>query len=535
MATADAPTSRLAAAEAEIEAIRKISGIAGISVGVVHHGNTIYTHHFGTRDSSTQYPPDNDTLYGLGSCSKMFFAMVTAACVKEGKLDWNIPVKSYVPEMRTQSETVNTCANLVDLIAHRTGITGPFHLTFQGDGDHRPKQDFWTYLAKLRPAASFRGQWMYNSHGYSILGEILEKITERTLDDCLQHYVCHPLGLSRTTTSLDFEKTTNFAKPHAALSDGTPHQLASRQDFRGHFFEPAAGVYSTLNDMLAFTTSMVKAADSTGKPHAESSIPETDQLFSRHIPLMNPSLRERSYAMGWIRTQLPGVTGLMGDNLRILPLEDMPVIGQGMASRLAMYHQGATVGYFPSVYIFPETQSSVVVLTNSIALGDAADWVAQALIQSLFDDQQRVDWVALSHKTAAETLAKYDSMIKENTKRHEKAPSLPLTAYCGTYWDCAHIFSIVVETSLFTETALTIAFQGDKRHQFELRHLDDDTFEWTLTRDETAKRARYHMFDPIYFRMRFVRGAEENDDRFCGLEWRHDPNFKEPEVFNVDL
>jgi hypothetical protein len=100
------------------------------------------------------------------------------------------------------------------------------------------------------------------------------------------------------------------------------------------------------------------------------------------MPVPNPSFRERSYALGWIRTQLPGAVGVMGDNGRILPVPQLPVLGRGATPRLALFHQGATVGYFPSFYLFPETESAVVVLTSSIANCDAADWIAQVTIQN---------------------------------------------------------------------------------------------------------------------------------------------------------
>ncbi|KAK0721125.1 hypothetical protein B0H67DRAFT_486558 [Lasiosphaeris hirsuta] len=51
----------------------------------------------------------------------------------------------------------------------------------------------------------------------------------------------------------------------------------------------------------------------------------------------------------------------------------MPVAGQNSPSRLAVYHQGNLPGATSAVYLFPETQSGVVVLTNAYGLSDVAD------------------------------------------------------------------------------------------------------------------------------------------------------------------
>lgn len=96
-------------------------------------------------------------------------------------------------------------------------------------------------------------------------------------------------------------------------------------------------------------------------------------ILSSQIPIENPSLRERSYALGWIRTQLHGIVGMIGDNADYWPFEILPVLAAGSDSRLLICHQGATVGYYPSLPLFPETDFAIVVLTNTAALNDAAD------------------------------------------------------------------------------------------------------------------------------------------------------------------
>jgi len=265
--------------------------------------------------------------------------------------------------------------------------------------------------------------------------------------------------------------------------------------------------------------------DSIHLGEAEGPLKETDTLFSQHIPVLNPSFRERSYALGWIRTQLPGVTGVMGDNIRILGMDQLPVIGEGTESRLVLYHQGATVGYFPSLYQFPESRSGIVVLTNSIALGDQADWIAQCLAQVLFNDTKKIDWLALSEETKYRCLAKYTAMKDEIASKKKPGTARDLEEYVGDYWDSSGLFFIQVRRKPGGgDDTLEIAYQGLDEHAYDLRHYYDDVFEWTLTRDETAKRARYHMFGLDFFLMVF-RGEKVDE-----LAWHDDGNLPTPRI-----
>jgi len=153
--------ARLKANEGDIDRICQIAGIAGASIGVIHEGNVIYKRHHGFQNIATQEPASDDTLYGIGSCSKPFFAAVTAALVSEGKLQWDEPVKKHLPILETSSKVVTENANLIDLLGHRTGLTGAFYMTFQGNGDHLiHNKDFWPYLRTLQPAASLRERWV---------------------------------------------------------------------------------------------------------------------------------------------------------------------------------------------------------------------------------------------------------------------------------------------------------------------------------------------------------------------------------------
>jgi hypothetical protein len=64
--------------------------------------------------------------------------------------------------------------------------------------------------------------------------------------------------------------------------------------------------------------------------------------------------------------------GAMGCNPSLMP-DGMPIVGKGVPSRLVIYHQGSLPGALSAVALMPETETAIVVMSNSLALNDSPD------------------------------------------------------------------------------------------------------------------------------------------------------------------
>lgn len=206
--------------------------------------------------------------------------------------------------------------------------------------------------------------------------------------------------------------------------------------------------------------------------------------------------------MGWIRTQLPGVVGLQGDNAELFHKAELPILGQNSSPLMTYYHQGASMGYRSALYLFPETESVVVVLTNSQPLNDAADWISQLYVAALFGFENSADYVELARESRRRLLAKFDELASSIDKARESNPGgipRPMHVYVGRYYNDNGNFFIEIRKHSQKEGYFELAFQGRSTQVYELRHLRDDVFEWALDYDESAKRARSANWDPLYF------------------------------------
>ena len=108
-----------------------LSGMPGVSIGVLHHGDIVFCHNYGYRDTELREPTTTRTIYPIGSLSKAITALVYGPLVSDGILDWHSPIRNILPELRSTAQAVERPASAADLLAHRTGISGSETLYFR--------------------------------------------------------------------------------------------------------------------------------------------------------------------------------------------------------------------------------------------------------------------------------------------------------------------------------------------------------------------------------------------------------------------
>ncbi|KAK1750109.1 beta-lactamase/transpeptidase-like protein [Echria macrotheca] len=509
--------------------ICNISGVAGMSVGVVHHGEVIYTDNLGTRHVNRDEPswvPTSKTIYNIGSISKSFAAAAIGRLFHDSDhVDWYTPVEEILQDFQPADKRLRGLLATSDFMSHRSGLFGDLSLALQGDFEFLlPRQELVRTVGQLETIAPFRQSWHYNNWGYSVVGEIIEELSGRDFGDYLDETVIGPLNLSDTTSRPNFGDAHDFADAHFSLRDGTCYPAPRRYYFKDSLFEAAAGIYSNVDEMLQWGLAILRAEsnpDTSPLRHMQIST-----LVSNQIPLDNPSHDFRFYGMGWIRTQLPGVVGLQGDNPELLELHELPVLGAGGPSMLTYYHQSSAPGYYSAIFLFPETESVVVVMTNSMPLNDAADWIIQAYISALFNFPTTADYVELAERSGKSKLQKSDEVLKrmrEIRDNHPHDKPLPASTYVGTYVNSIKNFHIEI---LEGPTGpghpqdtrhLEMRFQGRESQRYQLRHLYGQVYEWAVDFDEAAKRGRAVIWDPEYFLVHFTLGADGS--RANALSW----------------
>lgn len=370
--------------------IRKIcheSSCSGLSLRVLHHGKVVHKADYGYRDVEAKTPPDSDTLYSINSMTKAMTAAAIGILVEDGLMRWDTPIYTILPEFGKNHGEVGKMITIVDLLSHRSGMISPDTFCFQDYNEMllQKGQEVKTFNYG-KPKGAFRDSYVYNNFGYAVARLVVEELSGMEFGSYLKTKIFDPLLLKRTTTS-DVTNESNVGKCYCVLENRELFPVPPPKVNTEKALEGFAGVKSTVNDLLRlYQVFMETCHDQIGQQSTStenSPFKQCATLIKAHSFMEGATLRENAYGLGWVRCQLPGVLGTQGINARLQM--DLPVTGGGGASRLCLYHEGLMPGSLTSVYTFPETMTAVVVLQSGVALNDCPNWVAQLLIETIFD------------------------------------------------------------------------------------------------------------------------------------------------------
>ncbi|KAI0025142.1 beta-lactamase/transpeptidase-like protein [Xylariomycetidae sp. FL0641] len=535
--------ARLLAARASIDQICQESGVPGASIGVIHNGEVIHTINHGVSTVKTGAPTTSKTVYGIGSVTKSFISAAIAQLVAEGHLSWQTPVKQILPELQHADPTINNSMTITDILSHRCGLGGfgAMNLAFQGDGNMLlPKNSLFRLFNEFPVMFPLRQGWEYFVWGYALAGAVIERVTQKSLQEYLKDAIFDPLGMNDTSFHPRDFPQGQLAGPHAGLADGSAHPLDQLQAFEGTFFEASGGLYSSLDDQLTWASATLRGIEKTqdpASPRDEPPLLKELPYITRAHATMAPPPHDHAYALGWARAQLPGAAGLLGDNAGLWDTDSQPLLGSRAQPMLMLYHQGATAGYYTSASLFPATRSAVVVLTNAIAPSDAADWLARTVIQALFGfDEEEKDYVALAREAQRRAVRQYAElgaaiagMRAAAAAAAEEEEEEGLRRYHGRYVNRSELFCIDICAHPNNSSTLTLKFQGRASQAYALRRLRGRVFEWSLAHDEAKRRGRYHDARVGMYLFEF---KVDGEGEVCALEWANDPARPDvPEVF----
>jgi CubicO group peptidase (beta-lactamase class C family) len=296
----------------------------------------------------TRQPTTVDSLFQIGSITKVWTATVVMQLIDEGRLTLDLPVIEVLPDLRLSDPEVARAVTVRHLLTHTSGIDGDV-FTDTGRGDDCLEQ----YVALLTDVAQNHPlgvTWSYCNSGYSLLGRIIEQLTGSTWDAALRARLFTPLGLDHTVTLPEEALLFGTAVGHVDPAQDGDLQLAPVWTLP-RSVGPAGLITARAADVLAFARMHLAgglAADGT-RVLSEAS---TTAMAAHQVDLPERHLLGDSWGLGWIRF------GWDGQRL----------IG----------HDGNTIGQAAFLRILPSQGLAVTLLTNG---GQARD-----LYDELFRD-----------------------------------------------------------------------------------------------------------------------------------------------------
>ena len=154
--------------------------VTGLSVGIIRDGQVVLAKGYGYRDVEQKLPVTPRTLMAIGSNTKSFTTVLMAMLADSGKLEWEKPVRDYLPDFQLWDAYATREMTPRDLVSHVSGLPRHDLLWY---GRNFTRAELYSRLRYLEPSTSFRGRLQYNNLMFMTAGVLTERLTGRSWDD----------------------------------------------------------------------------------------------------------------------------------------------------------------------------------------------------------------------------------------------------------------------------------------------------------------------------------------------------------------
>jgi CubicO group peptidase (beta-lactamase class C family) len=243
-------------------------GVPGASLAILD-GDEIAEAAYGVLNIRTGVEATPDSLFQIGSITKVWTATLVMQLVDEGRLDLDEPVVTYLPGFKVADAEVTRTVTTRHLLAHTSGIDGDLFLdTGRGDDAVSKYVDACASLGQNHPLGATMS---YCNSGYTVLGRLVEVLRDQTWDTVLRERLLAPLGLDSAGTLPEEALLHRAATGHITPPGGELQVTPQWGIYRSA--GPAGLIHATARQTLAFAQLHLAdgvAADGTRVLSAES-------------------------------------------------------------------------------------------------------------------------------------------------------------------------------------------------------------------------------------------------------------------------
>lgn len=434
--------------------------VPGMAVAIVKDGKVVLTKGHGVKKLGEPAKVDEDSLFGIGSNTKAFTTAALAMLVDEKKIAWDDPVQKYLPWFQLYDPYVTRELTIRDLLTHRSGLgLGAGDLMYFPHSTYT-RDEILRHMRYIKPATSFRSRYAYDNALYMAAGQIIPAVTGQSWDDFVRERIFKPLGMTTSNTSVTALPTAqDVAIPHTDI-DGklTPTDFGNIDNIA-----PAGSINSSVAEMAKWVQLQLNHGQIPGGARLFSEAQSREMWSGQTILPINPNppapvakLKPNfaEYALGW---------GL-----------------RDYAGHKTVGHSGGVLGYVTRVYLVPDQQLGVVVLTNAES-GEAFESVLMHIVD-YYLQQPPTDWIAANKQVRDKRVAdaKQTESKAATSRDANSRPSLPLARYAGGYTDAWYGPAAIRQEA----GKLVLSFDHSPTMVGELEPWQYDTFK-THWRDRT--------------------------------------------------
>lgn len=289
----------------------------------------------GVLSLSSRVDATTDSIFQIGSITKLWTATLVMQLTDDGLLDIDLPLRQYLPEFHIKDASAAESITTRQLLSHTAGFEGDI-FTDTGKNDDAIEK-LLRELVDVPQLFEPGEQFSYNNAGYSVLGRLVEVLRGKPYAACLKEHLFTPLGLSHAAADVGeailFRAAVGHIRPEpeAELVPAPIWSMSSSNAPAGSQLAMRA------RDLMTFARMQLNggvADDGTVVLSPESAA----AMRERQVELPDLGLLGNAWGLGWEIYDTPG-----GE-----------IIG----------HDGSTIGQNAFLRITPDQDAAVVILTN---------------------------------------------------------------------------------------------------------------------------------------------------------------------------
>ena len=239
----------------------KENNVPSLSIGVIKKGKIDLLKGFGNISRADSTKVNEYSIFQIASQSKMFTGIIVRNLLKEGKLNLNEPITTYLPDgIQGKNKTRLKKIKLKNLLNHTAGLSRDGFSIYRDrvegeawrNGYPRTKliDDINNIELETEPGTTFQ----YSNSGYAVVGLICENVSGLKFEELLKKYVTKKYDLKNTVINLDTQQQKMFVTPYKK----TERVIETQASLMG-MATPASAIYSNANDLTKILYEQINA------------------------------------------------------------------------------------------------------------------------------------------------------------------------------------------------------------------------------------------------------------------------------------
>jgi len=270
--------------------------LPAFSISLVDGKKRVWAEGYGFQDSEKMAPATADTVYRVGSVSKLFTDIAVMQLVDETKLDLDAPVQTYLPEF-APANPFDVPITLRRLMSHRSGLVRESPVGNYFDPDEPTLAETVASLNHTKLVYEPETKTKYSNAAISVVGSVLESQLDVSHPQRVRQTILDPLAMNHSSFVVTDAVAPNLATGWMHTYDGRRFEAPTFLLGTG----PAGNMYSSVNDLSKFLVCLLN----DGKTETGEILKPTT-LQSMTTPIKNADGKDEAFGIGFSIREFDG-------------------------------------------------------------------------------------------------------------------------------------------------------------------------------------------------------------------------------------